>query len=234
MDFLLNNRLDPITKEIGFFECDLKSVVAAYGLWMTEVLRPYGMRIELENIEGNLETVLRNLLPLTIPIPCRFAFVPTQSAWTAYFDNSIHGTDSAGPVHVLAKKLNCRSVRAVLVPNTMPSRPARESKGRFGATMLELYGPDGKEIRVIYAANDGGKWRFGEHGSPFAFEEVEKYRAKRIRDRFTGEMLSNYLRNLGITAAFDETFYAPQSAPPSILVKKKGELSLKLKEVSLK
>ena len=233
MNFLLNDKLAPITKEIGFFEYDVKSIAAAYDLWITEVLRPLEMWIELNNIEGSLEVVLRKLLPLTIPTPRRRVFVPTQSPWTAYFDNGAHGTDSAGVVHVLAKKLNCRTIRAVHVQNTMPSQPTRESKGHFGATMLELYGPDGKAIRTIYAANDGGTWRFGERGTPFAFEEVEKYNSKRIRDKFTKEMLSNYLKNLGITGAFDETFYAPNYAAPSILVETKGELPLNFKEVSL-
>jgi len=233
MNFLLDDRLAPITKEIGFFECDVKSVAAAYDLWITEVLRPLEMWIELNNIEDSLEVVLRKLLPLTIPTPRRFVFVPTQSAWTAYFDNSVHGTDSAGVVHVLAKKLNCRTIRAVHVQNTLPTRPSRESKGHFGATMFQLYGPDGKGIRSIYAANDGGTWKFGESGTPFAFEELEKYNSRRIRDRFTGEMLSSYLNNLGITEAFDETFYAPKSGPPSILVETKGELPMNFREIPL-
>jgi hypothetical protein len=189
------------------------------------------MRIELENVEGNLETVLRKLLPLTIPIRTRFAFVPTQSAWTAYFDNGKQGTDAAGLVKVLAEKLNCRGIRTVLTPNTMPSKPSRETLGRYGATMLEVYGPDRKPIRIIYAANDGGKWVFGESGASFAFEEVERYKAKKIRDRFTGEMLDNYLKHLGI-AAFDENFYAPSNTG-SILARKHGKLPDNLQEVPL-
>ena len=231
MKLLLDDKFAPITKGIGFIECDVKSVCEAYDLWMTEILHPHEMRIEMENVKGNLESVLRKLPPLTMPILTRFAFVPTQSAWTAYFDNGKLGTDAAGVVKVLADKLNCRGIRTVLTPNTMPSKPSRETLGRYGATMLEVYGPDRKPIRIIYAANDGGKWVFGESGVPFPFEEVERYKARIIRDRFTGEMLDNYLKHLGIVA-FDETFYAPSNTG-SILARKHGKLPDNLQEVPL-
>jgi hypothetical protein len=231
MNLLFDDKYAPITKEIGFLECDIKSVCAAYQLWETEILRQYKMRIELENVEGNLESVLRNLLPLTTPIRTRLAFVPTQSAWTAYFDNGPRGTDATGVVKVLAEKLNCRGIRTVLVPNTMPSKPSKEARGRYGATMLEVYGPDRKPIRIIYAANDGGRWVFGESGVPFPFEETARYAAKKIRDKFTGEMLDDYLKHLGI-AAFDETFYVPSNTG-SILARKLGKLPDNLREIPL-
>lgn len=230
MNLLFDDKFAPITSEIGFLECDIKSVCAAYESWETEILRQFEMRIELESVEGNLESVIRKLFPLTTPIRTRLAFIPTQSAWTAYFDNGPQGTDAAGLVNVLAQKLNCRGIRAVLVPNTMPSKPSKEAHGRYGATMLEVYGSDRKPIRIIYAANDGGKWVFGESGVPFPFEEMAKYNEKKIRDKFTGEMLCGYLKNLGISA-FDETFYAPSNTG-STLVKKLGKLPDNLREVS--
>ena len=83
---------------------------------------------------------------------------------------------------------------------------------------------------MIYAANDGGKWCFDESGVAFPFEEVEKYGAKKIRDRFTGEMLDNYLNHLGV-AAFDEKFYAPSNTG-SILARKLGKLPDNLRELN--
>lgn len=231
MRLLFDEKYTPITSEIGFLECDVKSVCAAYELWETEILRPYEMRIELDIVEGNLESILQKLSPLTVPIPTRLAFVPTRSTWTAYFDNGPHGTDAAGIISVLAKKLNCRGIRTAMVPNTMPSKPTREEKGRYGAAVLEVYGSDMKPIRSVYAANDGGKWCFGESGVAFSFEEVAKYGAKKIRDRFTGEMLDNYLNHLGISA-FDDKFYAPSNAN-SIIARKLGKLPESLKEIAL-
>jgi len=79
--------------------------------------------------------------------------------------------------------------------------------------ILEVFGPEqpgtiGNTVRSIYAANDGGRWVFGHFGEPFAFEQVEKYQERRVRDRFTFEMLKDYLRHLGLSP-FEEDFYLP-------------------------
>jgi hypothetical protein len=40
--------------------------------------------------------------------------------------------------------------------------------------------------------NDGGKWIFATRGNVQPFERVERYKAGRIRDRFTDELLEEY------------------------------------------
>lgn len=47
--------------------------------------------------------------------------------------------------------------------------------------------------RVVSASNDGGRWVFDQFGEPFPFEKVERYQERRVRDRFTFEMLKEYL-----------------------------------------
>lgn len=77
----------------------------------------------------------------------------------------------------------------------------------------DAWGPDGtpplKYARSVHAANDGGRWVFGQSGTPFPFEESERYAARRIRDRFTFAMLGRYLESLRIRA-FDRDFYMPE------------------------
>jgi hypothetical protein len=225
---LLQNKFNPITKEVGFLECDIETTAAAYHSWTTEFLHPFKMRNEANDIKGNLETVLHNLLPRTTPTPCRFAFVPTKSNWTAYFDNSRLGTDSSGVIHVLTEKLNCRGIRAVYVLNTLPRKPSRETQGSFGAVIFEVY-QNGKAVRTLYAANDGGKWKFGQSGAAFPFEEIQIYSAKKISERFTGKMLDDYLQSFGIMA-FDENFYTLENRA-AILFHRRGQLPANLKEV---
>ena len=53
---------------------------------------------------------------------------------------------------------------------------------------------------------DGSSWSFDAFGEPFDFEQTKRYQERRKRDRFTPELLDQYLRNFGI-AAFDESFY---------------------------
>jgi hypothetical protein len=65
-------------------------------------------------------------------------------------------------------------------------------------------------IRSIAAVNDGGRWTWDESGTPQLFETPDRYAARRIRDRFTIEMLDAYCRALGIRY-FDSEFYGPDA-----------------------
>jgi hypothetical protein len=81
----------------------------------------------------------------------------------------------------MSRTLGCRGLRVVAVPNTY-----RKGKGRYGGVMLEVYGPHQtawiNTVRVVSAANDGGRWVFHQFGEPFPFEKVEQYHARRVRD----------------------------------------------------
>jgi hypothetical protein len=84
--------------------------------------------------------------------------------------------------------------------------------------------------RSIYAANDGGRSKFGANGKPFDFEQLERYKAKQIRDRFTPEMLDEYLRHFGIRFFSPDFYNVPQ---PAYLIAKEGPCAVGLKEFSL-
>jgi hypothetical protein len=94
----------------------------------------------------------------------------------------------------------------------------------YGAVMLEVYGPQRTAVRnyvrVVSASNDGGHWVFHQFGEPFAFERLAQYQERRVRDRFTFDMLKEYLKHLGLSA-FEESFYLPGGAP-AWLVEKTG------------
>jgi hypothetical protein len=78
----------------------------------------------------------------------------------------------------------------------------RTGRGRYGSVPFELVGPEltnhSNYIRAISATNDGGKWVFVETRDPLPFEQVGAYKARRVRDRFTSEMLADYCRALGV------------------------------------
>ncbi|WP_224372651.1 hypothetical protein [Hyalangium versicolor] len=86
-------------------------------------------------------------------------------------------------------------------------------------------------LRTLYAMNDGGRWVFGQSGEPFPFENLERYQVRRIRDRFTFDMLKEYLLHLGLSP-FQEEFYLPQGAP-AWLVEKTGPVVHTYKEYTL-
>src|SRR5262249_42389236 len=63
--------------------------------------------------------------------------------------------------------------------------------------------------RAIDAAHDGGGWVFETSGDIQPYEKPEMYVARRVRDRFTPDLLEEYCRALGIRL-FDEHFYGPK------------------------
>jgi len=72
--------------------------------------------------------------------------------------------------------------------------------------------------RAVVAMNDGGSWLFSADGIQQPFEEPESYKARRIADRLTGEMLERYCKALGIRV-FDNAFYGMKAAVISTVQK---------------
>lgn len=202
MTSLLGGQLSPIASTIGFIEAECQEVVRVFSEWQGSLGISWKKKVVKSD---SLEAALRTLLPLTSVMSVRELFVPTASPWTAYFANCAHGTDAQSRMSFLAERIGCRGLRVVNVPNTIGKG------GSYGATILEMYGPKREGqilnyVRSIAAANDGGRWVFEIDGTPQAFEEPEKYKARLVRDRFTPEMLERYLRALQVDA-FSEKFY---------------------------
>jgi hypothetical protein len=205
---LLSDRFAPITSAIGFLEIGLDEATDALLTWRR---RLYGDAKATERREP-LAEVLCSLEPLTLGVRPRELLVATVSPWTAYFDCGANGGDPVSTVGYLCTVIGCRGAVAVSIPDTAGTR--HEHPGRYGAVQFELYGPDMTEflnyIRTVSAVNDGGRWRFDANGTVQDFEDLDAYRRRRKRDRFTSDMLAGYLAALGLRP-FDDDFYEPQS-----------------------
>lgn len=231
MRFLYDDNLAPLTSEVGFL-CGTPQILAdAYASWQAEL--GHGPRSEA--VRGELSSVLDCLTPLASGEETRALFVPTQSEWTAYFDNGHRGSEASARIGYLHKRVGCKGIRMCCVPHTLRGQ-GEQAKGRFGATILEVYSPQAEHPlgyeRVVYVMDDGGRWEFGQCGRPYDFEDLEQYKARRIRDRFTPEMLDRYLRRFGLRA-FDESFYVATEKSPAILVEKWERPPRYVKEYSL-
>ncbi|MFL5346800.1 MAG: hypothetical protein ACJ8AT_18620 [Hyalangium sp.] len=229
---LLEDRWAPVTSEMGFLELGAEQAAQAFATWQEGLMTPRGISVEVLPISGSLEQVLSSLLPLTSGETQRELFIPTRSVWTAYVENGWTGTDAASPLRAMARRLSIRCLRVVAVPHTL----RKDQGGRYGGVMLDVFGPEqpGKShnyVRAIEVANDGGRWVFEQEGEPFPFEQVEQYQARRVRDRFTFEMLKDYLRHLGL-APFDEDFYMPPGTR-AWLVQKTGPFTTVGQEYTL-
>ncbi|HLK99153.1 MAG TPA: hypothetical protein VK539_01145 [Myxococcaceae bacterium] len=227
---LLDDRWAPVTSEMGFLEARAEYAARAFATWQAGLLASDGVTVQVRPVTGSLEQVLSSLLPLTDSEIQRYLFLPTRSPWTGYLENSYRGTDASSAMGYMARTLGCRGMRVVAVPHTY-----RKGQGRYGAVMLEVYGPHQTHwlnyLRVVSASNDGGPWVFDQSGEPFPFEKLERYQARRVRDRFTFDMLKEYLQHLGLSP-FEEHFYLPEGAP-AWLVEKTGSLVRARKEYTL-
>jgi hypothetical protein len=177
----------PTTEETGYFEASQRKLAD----WLCRTL---GADWSQRPIEGrSLAEVVESFLPPRSPAAELRHLLLAVDGWTALLNDSPLGTDLGVLPSRAARTVTCRAIRAVA---------AREADGRYGATILEVYEPGVPDAlgarRTIFAANDGGTWRFGEHGEPFAFEDVHAYGRPRIAERFTGAMLERYLVELGV------------------------------------
>jgi hypothetical protein len=229
---LLEDRWAPVTSTMGFLELEAEQAAQAFATWQRGLPTSHGFTVEVLPVPGTLEQVLSSLLPLSGGERLRHLFIPTRSAWTAYVSNQWTRTDAASPMASMARRLSIRCLRVVAVPHTQ-----RKNQGvRYGAMMLDVFGPKqpGKlnnYVRAVEVANDGGRWVFVQSGEPFPFEQVEKYQEKRVRDRFTFEMLKDSLRHLGLQP-FEEDFYMPPGSR-AWLIQKAGPFSTVEQEYTL-
>lgn len=221
MQLLFNDSLFPITGNIGFIETDVNTASQAYWRWQKPMKDSWGWEFEKFSVRGDLKLVLLQLVPLS-DYHSRDIFVPTRSPhWTAFFGNATTHSDVVSPLSVLAEELKCRAIRVTAIPHTLRGK-GRDAVGRYGGVALDIIDPKNAPetlhyLRVISAIQDGGRWSFDLHGQQQPFEEPEHYKLKKIKDRFTPELLDRYLKAMGI-AAFDENFYMSEGSEAVLFV----------------
>jgi hypothetical protein len=207
---LCGGRFEPVTTSIGFIEAAAADVADGYLKWQRAISMddPRGVSHDITELRGSICELLAGLPPLYRAEPRRHLFVPTRSRWTAYFQGMARAPDVVGPASLLADRLDTRALRVVLEPGT-PPRDHGLDRDHAGV-MLEVYGPRPTDFlnyeRVVNLAVDGDRWSFDTSGTPLPFEDLDRYKRRRKRERFPPELLSAYLHELGVDA-FDEDFY---------------------------
>ncbi|MET4004776.1 hypothetical protein ABIB48_003521 [Arthrobacter sp. UYCu511] len=224
---LLNDRYVPITSGLGFLEAPLGEVAQALEQWRVAI---HGSARQ-ERFLGGFEDNVLKLEPLVSGWTSRELLVATSNPnWTAFFDCDVLGGDQKTPISYLAKTMGCHGLFVCSVPASKDA-----SRGPWGGIQFELYGPVGTPsnyVRAISLSQDGARWSFYADDKPVLdFEEVEAYTSRKVRDRFTLDMLKRYCAALGLHP-FDAEFYPG----PSILVTNASEMqtqetSLTLAEV---
>lgn len=190
MTALLGGSANPLGAVIQFLEAPIEGVVA--------VLAP-------DFTGGPTDTALEVALPQLLPFesPWSRLLLAPCGDWTALLNNGLYGGDSSAPGPAVSQVLDVRCVVASAVPRYGPGHEQ---------TQLEVLGPTGEPplmyVRSVSATATDGRWEWYESGTPFEFEQRDRYSARRKRDRFDREMLVEYLERLGIPARDDAAYGA--------------------------
>ena len=123
------------------------------------------------------------------------------SGWTLVLTNGPLGTDLGVLPSRAARDLKVQALRATAV------QPGLD---HFPAAILEVFDPSSADpqlcARNVYAANDGGRWTFGEYGVRLPFEDVARYEARSVRDRLTAAMIRKYVAAFDVGSTGDVRF----------------------------
>lgn len=231
---LFGDSLAPLTSEIGFVEIPAAQLLDAYLEWQRPIQSKRRIELKTRPVSGGLRATLLSLLPLNTVEARRCLFVPTSSAWTAFFENRASGTDASSTMSVMSRLLRSRALRVAVVPHDRSHRGGH-ARGRYGALILEVFDPASGDprnlLRSLVLANDGGRWIFEASGTPLPFEDDRRYNAPNLRDRLGLEDVARYLGALDVRA-FDTAFYLPQGTD-ALLVEKQGPVAPGEKDLSL-
>ena len=158
----------------------------------------------------SLEAGLSYLVPLAAPTPTRYLFLQTVRApWAVFFSNWKICSGHPELVGGIAKRLKTRGIYALLQEHTR-----KKNKGYYGGFKIHFYDASEQASRRIECINDAGPWFFGQEGDPLPFEDIERYERPNKRERFTDEMLSDYLQQFGLRP-YDDDFYKVDAAHPA-------------------
>lgn len=172
----------PTTKDYGLLALPLGEAAHAFAALFSNgrhaVIR--------SDVQGSTAEIFKYLEPLSMALD-RALLVSNGKNWTSYFANGLFGSDVFPSVSRIAAERECTGLRVVRSPDATIFE-AYESQERGGNVT--------NHRRTVFAARDG-RWKFGSTGEPYPFEDVCRYEARRIRDRFTAEHLNDLLVGLG-------------------------------------
>lgn len=205
---MLLEQWSPVTSDFGFIQSPVEAAVREFVAWQVSTGTECSSRAMT-----SLAEALASLPPLSQQ-KRRALFVPTRSGWTAYFQSGIDGSDPFPAMSYLAHRLGVLAMRvcSTLRDSTWP------------ATVWEVYAPENQGgvppcyyRRSIGVMNDGGRRVFEQSGEPFAFEHLEYYERRKKPERFTRELLAEYLTHFDLLP-FDDDFFSASAETPAILV----------------
>lgn len=168
-----------------------------------------------DNIGNSLQTALKFLdVGSQGIVPTRTLILETvKNGWCAVYLNEIGGLAGwSGLGYKLTQELHTESVFFFVQKHTLRRDKDGDLLGQWGVFQFMVF-QGGRMKRLVELINDG-RWDFGTQGEPLPFEDVQKYKFPKKKDRFTAEMVVCYLGELGFFP-FDDAFYVVDTNHPA-------------------
>lgn len=178
---------------IWFVQAPFVQVAAETTKWLNEL-----GDTSFTALREPLPSMLHRLEPRMIPSWKQVVVSTSADNWTAILSQ---GSD-IGTANVVGARLECLHFRTA-----HHAHITRDQKiVQYGGTSLWMH-LGARHIRSIQASYQS-RWQFDIFGDPQPFENLNNYTARKIRDRFTLEILNDYCHALGIERG-NLDFYGP-------------------------
>jgi len=148
---------------------------------------------------SSIEHLFRSVGDFTLGGSVHYA-LPTNCDWTVLWDDNFLCT----PHDTYARCLTCLQRL-----ETFAFYSTDRNSTQLAGTHFTYRRPGGREEvieRDVYCCNQGSRWHFAQHGGPLHQEDVQRYSAKRKRDRMNEEGLMTLLERLGIQPWRESTY----------------------------
>jgi hypothetical protein len=183
--------------EAWFVEAPYEKVCRFYRPWH----EGNAWRTRFSEHHGTLDELLALLKPPEKP-STKSLLVETDSGWTAVF---VQGGDGADWASHLGQALDTRALRTSYATH---EKDAAGKVTQYGDVAFWLF--EGDHERTIQASHQGSGWTWHLDGEPQPFEDLSRYEARRITQRFDRALLNDYCRALGIRRE-DRSYYGPRA-----------------------
>ncbi len=203
---MLFHTYPPVTYDLAYLKSPFDDIIRTASEW----LEPQGSAPPIL-FEANFDRALETLFPMS---EWRKLFIECDFGWTAVFTDNEEAP--SGPVATLIRRIPCDGVIGLFSPG-QPSLSKTLAAVQLWYYEGQAEFPNISRAISVTEGDDG--WEFHQSGTPFPFEDAAQYRKRAVKDRFTLEMLVDYLGQLGIDAV-NGSRYGPRCAlfdvPPDI------------------
>ena len=179
----------PLTQSFDLVKATPKQTSVAVKKVFSQFTNREPWRVRSTNFDG-FDAAFSSVRKLT-NVPTVFLVFPTHSKWSVLWSNSFlcDGYDSL--CYNLTKQFQVETIHFTAndSPTVTDSGALVTFRRHDGATILE---------RTIYSIKEDSRWTFYQRGDPLSFENLERYRARRKRDRLNETSLMEMFALIGI------------------------------------